>query len=508
MYSENNKKIAKNTIMLYLRMLLIMAVSLYTSRVLLNALGIDDYGVYNVVGGVITLFSFITVSMSSATSRFLTYSLGKDNLTQLKKVFKAACTVHLVMAILLLVVIETIGLWFLENKMIIPTERMNAARFVFHSAALSSIFNIIQIPYTASVFSHEKMDVYAYIEIFITLLKLIAVFILLKVSFDQLIAYSFFLVIISLISLLTYSLYTSKYFKECQYGITKEKKIIYPMLSFSSWDLYGNMSNIARSQGVNMLLNIFFGPALNAAYGIAIAIQGAVSSFAGNVLTAIRPQVVKSYAVGNNTYMIKLLNFSAKFTTLLLFIIIIPLIVEMPFVLKIWLKIVPEYTVIFAILTLCFILIANISSIIMSAIHATGKIQRSSLWNGTLYLSVIPLTYISFRTNLSPSIPFILNIFLVVIGSSLNIWYLKIYVPEFSIKQFVKDSILPAFLVGFITTVLVLIPHLLLSIGWLRLISVALTSFTSIITITYFILLDNKQRNYINTKIKKILFNE
>ena len=479
-----------------------MLVALYTSRVVLNTLGVEDFGIYNVVGGVISLFSFITASMSSATSRFLTYTLGRNDLQELKEVFKASFTIHLFIALILFILAETAGLWFLNNKLIIPKNRMQAAQFIYHTAVIGAIFSIVQVPYTASIFSHEKMDIYAYFEIFITTLKLIIVISLTYIAYDKLITYAFLLLGVNIVSFLLYAFYSSKNFTECRYGISKNKEILRPMLSFSGWDLYGNMSTVARTQGVNMLLNIF-GPVLNAAYGIATSVQSAVNAFSGNVLTAVRPQIVKSYANNEINYTIQLLNNTAKFTTILLLFIIIPISIEMPFILKIWLKNVPEYTNIFCILTLGFILFANLSTIIMSAIHATGKIKKSSLWNGTLYLSVIPLAYFAFKQHTSPVIPFVLNLFFVAIGWNLNMWYLKMYMPQFSIKSFYKKSILPPLLVGVIAFAISILLYLFFDQGWIRLILVFLVSSTTILSITYFFVLTSNQRILIQSRLKR-----
>lgn len=500
---QNNRRIAKNTLMLYFRMILTMLVSLYTSRVVLNTLGVEDFGIYNVVGGVISLFSFIVASMSSATSRFLTYSLGKNESKELKDVFKASFTIHLFIAFIIFILAETIGLWFLNNKLIIPKTRMLAAQFIYHTAVIGSIFSIVQVPYTASIFSHEKMDIYAFFEIFLTILRLIIVISLTYIAYDKLISYAFLLLGVNIVSFLLYTFYSSKNFTECRPGISRDKEILQPMLFFSGWDLYGNMSTVARTQGVNMLLNIFFGPLLNAAYGISTSVQNAVNALSGNVLVAVKPQVVKSYANNKTNYTIQLLNNTAKFTTILLLFVIIPISIEMPFVLKIWLKNVPEYTSVFCILTLGFILIANLSTIIMSAIHATGKIKKSSIWNGTLYLSVIPLAYFAFKEQMSPIIPFGLNILFVAIGWNLNMWYLKTYLPQFSIKSFYRESIFPPFIIGTIAFIASIILYSFFEQGWIRLILVFLVSSTTILSCTYLFLLTSEQRILIKSIVKR-----
>jgi O-antigen/teichoic acid export membrane protein len=506
--SQNNKRIAKNTLMLYLRMGISMLVSLYTSRVVLNTLGVNDFGIYNVIGGVVALFGFITSSMSSATSRFLTYDLGLNDLNNLKKTFSAAITVHLLIAIIILILTETLGLWFLENKLVIDPIRMYAARIVYQFSILNSIIYILLSPYIASVLSHERMNIYALFEIIIVFLKLFTVILLTYAPFDKLITYASLLLILSFIHFGMYVIYCRRDFVECRFKISTDKSKIKPMLSFSGWDLYGNMSVVARTQGVNMLLNMFFGTLLNAASGISTQIQGALSSFASNILTAVKPQVVKSYAIGNYTYTAYLLNNTAKFSSLLLLVIFIPVIIEMPFILKIWLINVPEYTVEFSRLTLLFAFIANISSVIMSGIHATGKIKRSSVWNGTIYLSVIPIAYIAFKWNSSPVFPFILNAIFVVIGASLNMWYLSKYMKEFSLFAFLRKSIMPVLIIGATSFALCIFAKPYIKNDWLRLLFIFIINTYTICQLSYCILLNSSERlmikNYVNKwKIKK-----
>lgn len=503
MSSNTNTRIAKNTMMLYIRMAFTMLVTLYTSRVVLNELGVEDYGIYNVVAGVVTLFGFITASMSTATSRFLTFSLGKGDYEDLKKTFAAATTIHLMIALFIILLAETIGLWFLENKLVIPEERMNAARVIYQFSIISTFFNILIVPYTASVFSHERMNIYAYIEMAVVTLKLAAVISLKFISFDKLILYVFLLSSVSLVHFISYFFYTRRNFTECRYKLTREKKYILPMLSFSGWDLYGNMSVVARTQGVNMLLNMFYGPVLNAASGIASQIQTALGAFASNVLLAVRPQIVKSYASENRAYTTSLINSTVKYTSLLLLLIFIPIIIEMPYVLRIWLVKVPEYTVDLSRLTLVFTFIANIASVIMAGIQATGNIKRSSVLNGSLYLLVLPITYFLFINDLSPVIPFVLNVLFVSIGAFLNIWYLHRYMKEFSIKTLLKKSILPVLLIGSISFFIVIQIVFNYESSVLRFLGVIFVSAVIILALTYIFFLDSFEK----MKAKSIMCN-
>lgn len=413
-------------------MFLTMAISIYSSRVVLNVLGVEDYGIYNVVGGVVAMFSFLNGSMSSASARFLTMELRcKDGNVQ--RMFSGSVTVHLIVAVIVFLLAETVGLWFLENKLIIPPERFNTARIIYQLSVLSAIRNITQVPYNALIIANEKFDVYAYIEILNVLLRLGILFVLPLINMDKLLLYGILVFSIALLIALIYRIYCRMRFPDStKFTICKDKPLLKEMLSFSGWDLYGNMSVMARTQGVNMLLNMFFGPILNAAAGIATAVQGAVGAFASNVMTAVKPQIFKRYAAGEYESAIFLMTYYTKFSFILLSLLSLPLILETEYILKIWLKIVPDYAVSFCRLTLLFNLSANISSSLMSVIHATGKIKKSSLINGTLYLSVIPITYFLFRSGSSPIIPFLFNVILVCGGFTLNSLYLGKYLDEFS----------------------------------------------------------------------------
>lgn len=288
--NDKNKRIAKNTFYLYIRMLFSMVISLYTSRVVLNTLGVEDFGIYNVVAGVISMFSFLNTSMSGAVSRFFAYEIGTNNWKHLQNTFSSALTIHLIIALLLMLLSETLGLWFLQNKLVIPENRILAANIIYQFSIFTSMIAIIQVPYVAMIMAYERMSVYACIEIINVLLKLVIVISLIYITFDKLIIYGLLLLISTLLISVIYGTYCIRKIDSCRFCLFGDKKLIYSMFTFSGWDLYGNASVLARTQGVNILLNMFFGAVLNAASGIASQIQTAVMSFAGSVLSAVRPQ--------------------------------------------------------------------------------------------------------------------------------------------------------------------------------------------------------------------------
>ena len=434
--SSNNKRIAKNTFFLYIRMFISMAVSLYTSRVILQVLGVEDYGLYNIVGGVVAMFSFINSTMSSATSRFLTYELGKGNQEKLNDTFNASFWVHVIIAVFVFLLCETVGLWFIINKMVVPEGRELAAHIVFQLSIVSTIISITQVPYNATLIAHEKMDIYAYVEMANVLLKLLILYLLVVLNYDKLILYGILVLTVNTCIMMFYRAYGARKYEECHIKLKYQSDIIKPMLAFSGWDFYGNMSVTARTSGVSMLLNVFFGPVANAAAGIAASVQTAVLSFANNINTAVKPQIVKYYAVGDYQRMSSLINNACKLNFLIMAMLIVPLCIEIDYVLNLWLSEVPKNANIFCVLTLMFILFSNISLLVCKGIEAYGRIIRPSLINGTLYLLVIPFSYIVFRNGGSAWFAFAFNIVAVIIGMCSNVYTLHKYVPDYSISEF------------------------------------------------------------------------
>lgn len=453
-YPSNNKRIAKNTLYLYIRMLLSMAVSLYTSRIVLQVLGVEDFGIYGVVGGVVSFLTFINASMSGATSRFLTIELGKGNHEGLSKVFNMAFYEHCGIALIILIIAETIGLWFVNTQLIIPEHRMTAANWVYQMSILSMMVSVTQVPYRASIIAHENMDVFAIIEILNVTLKLFIVYLLLLGESDKLILYGSLVLCVTIFVSFVYRCYCHIRYKECHLRMIWDKTLFTHMTSYSGWDLYGNLSNVARNHGVAILLNMFFGPVMNAASTIATQAGSAVMSFASNVTTAVKPQIIKYYAQNRYEEMSNLMHQAVRVNFLILSFIAVPLILELHFVIMLWLKIVPDYSVAFCSLILIFNFFANTSNVVITGIHATGHIKKMSIILGTLYLLVIPLTFISFKLGAEPWVPFLINACAVFCGMSSNAYMVSRRIREFSIKEFFISDILRcvvvALLAGFL----------------------------------------------------------
>lgn len=395
--SENNKRIARNTMLLYVRMLFMMAVSLFTSRVVLNTLGVEDYGIYNVVGGVVAMFGFINGSMSSATQRYITFALGKGDMRNLQKVFSTALQIHVLIAAVIVVLGETVGLWFLYSQMQIPAERMDAAFWVLQCSIVSTVVMIVSVPYNADIIAHEKMSAFAYISILEVVLKLAVVYVLLIFSYDKLILYAFLILAVQLLIRFCYSRYCNRHFEESKYHHVWDKPLFKEMTGFASWSMFGNLSGVLYGQGLNMLLNVFFGPVVNAARAVAVQVQNAIQQFVSNFQMALNPQITKTYAKGEMEEMHKLMFRSARFSFYLLFLLSLPFLFETEFILTIWLKTVPDNTVVFLRIMICTSLIYALANPLLVANQATGKVRKYQAVCGSILLLILPISYVCLR---------------------------------------------------------------------------------------------------------------
>lgn len=395
--SSNNKRIAKNTLLLYVRTLFIMLVTLYTSRVVLNTLGVSDYGIYNVVGGVVAMFGFINSSMASATQRYITFALGKGDLKRLQTVFSTALQIHFLIAALIVLLGETVGLWFLYEKMQIPADRMDAAFWVLQCSILSTVVMIISVPYNADIIAHEKMSAFAYISILEAVLKLAVVYALLLSPYDKLIFYAFLILAVQLLIRFCYNNYCHRHFFESKYKHIWDKSLFKEMTGFAGWSMFGNLASVLFGQGLNMLLNVFFGPVVNAARAVAVQVQSAIQQFVGNFQMALNPQITKTYAKGEMEEMHQLMFRSARFSFYLLFLLSLPVLFETNFILTIWLKTVPENTVTFLRIMICISLLYTLSNPLMVANQATGKVRKYQAICGSILLMILPISYVCLK---------------------------------------------------------------------------------------------------------------
>lgn len=432
--TSNNKRIAKNTIMLYIRMFISMLVGLYTSRVVLATLGVEDYGIYGVVGGVVAMMGFLNASMSGATSRFLTFELGRGDKERLAKTFSSALIVHIGIAIIVFILAETVGLWFLCNKLNIPEGRMEAAHWVYQFSILATMLSITQVPYNATIIAHEKMDVYAYMEILNVTLKLLIVYLLCIGNFDKLILYASLMLAVSILIMMVYRIYAIRHFPEAHFHWIWDKTYLRPLLSFSGWDLYGNACVIARQQGTNFLINIFYGVVFNAASGIATTVQGTISGLAFNIILAFRPQIIKQYAKGNVEDMSKLVGNAVCFTTILFGCMSIPLILETHYIMKAWLGVIPEKSEIFCQILLIASFLGLLNNIWNTCIHATGKIKEISIFSGTFFLISLPIIYVVFQFKAPVESAYLVFILSIVFVNVSNLLIIKKEIPKLKLN--------------------------------------------------------------------------
>lgn len=413
-HSENTKRIAKNTMMLYCRMLFSMLVSLYTSRVVLNALGVEDFGIQNVVGGVVGMFSILSGSLSAAISRFLTFELGTGDKERLAKVFSTSLVVQVILAIIIVLLVETVGVWFLNYKMVIPEERMFAANWVLQLSVIGFAISLISLPYNASIISHEHMSVFAYIGIGSVMVNLIIVIVIANLpdGVDRLIIYSTLLSVMGLLFQGIYWRYCRKHFEECRFRLQLEKPLLKEMMGFAGWNFIGASSAVLRDQGGNVVLNLFWGPTLNAARGIAQQVSNAVGSFVGNFMTALNPQITKSYASGDRDYMMKLIFRAARFSFYLLFILSLPVLFNTDYLINLWLGHIPEHVVLYVRLILIFSLCETVSNPLVTVMLATGNIRNYQIIVGGLQMLNLPISYILLCLGFFPEVIVVVAILL------------------------------------------------------------------------------------------------
>lgn len=445
MSNTNNKRVAKNTLFLYFRMILIMLVTLYTSRVILAQLGISDYGVYNVVGGVVTMFAFLNNCMTTSTQRFMTFELGRGDIKRLKDVFAASLNIHASIAVVIVLLAETVGLWLVNNKLVIPENRMTAANCVYQFAILSFCINIIQVPYNAVLIAHEKMNVYAYISIIEVCLKLGIVYLLVVCPFDKLIVYAILLFCVQNIIRCIYQLYCRRHYEESRFRLFWEKDLYRQMTGFAGWNLFGSIAWLLRDQGVNIILNLFFGPVINAARGVAMQVSSAVMGFISNFQVALNPQITKNYANGNLQEMEKLTYLGIKFSFIILFLLAFPLALNIDYVLHLWLEEVPEYTGLFVTLILIDALSGNLFGIpLMTSLSATGKIRNYQVTVSLVILFIVPVGYVALKMGYDAAVVFYISIIFTLLSGFVRFLFCRSQLG-YSMRRMTSKVLIPLF---------------------------------------------------------------
>lgn len=487
---------------MYIRMFVMMLVSLYTSRVILNVLGVEDYGTYNVVGGVVSMFTLLTASMSASISRYLTFSLGKGDYETLRRVFSVSVEVQIAMAVVIVLAVEAVGVWFLNTQMKIPPERMVAANWVMQCSLISFVVGLLMVPYNASIISHERMNIYAYISIWDAVMKLVIVYALYVSPFDKLKSYAVLLLIVSTLTTVIYWVYCLRNFEECRFQIVKDKRLVKEMASFAGWGMLGDGAWMLNTQGVNILMNLFFGVVLNAARGVATTVDNVVQSFVRNFMVALNPQITKSYASGDYEYMHRLIFMGSKYSYFLMLFFFVPISLETRTILTLWLKIVPDYAVVFTQLTLMSTMCFMLGNTLITAIQATGQIRMYSIVMGLMALSNFPLTWIAFALKASPVWAYIiyLAIFFCMI-------FVRLYMTKDKIHLSAWDFVNKVLLRSACTTVFAfLLPGLLCVFqadSILRMLEVCFVSVLGSLLAIYFVGLDKLEREFANNMIRR-----
>lgn len=486
MKESDNKRIAKNTLYLYCRSFLMMIISIFSSRVILQALGVSDYGLYNAIGSIVGMFAILNGVLSVGTSRFLTFELGKNDFESLKKTFGAAFAMHVGMAAVLFVLLETVGLWFVNNKLNIPAGREVAANVVYQLSILSSMLSLTQVPYGATIVAHEKMDIYAYVGIAEATFKLALIFVLLYVPFkDNLIAYAIIIAVWSIGLQIFYRIYCYNRFPESHLTLVRDKAIYKSMLSYSLWDFVGQFCATGNSEGVNLLINVFFGTSINAARGVAYQVENALTQFSGNFMTAISPQIVKSYAQDDRTRFFQLIYEGGKFSYFLLFMFTLPVFLEANYILKLWLVDVPPLTPLFLRFVLVITLVRVTARPLINGVHATGNVKYLNLWSG-LYsaCTFLPMVYLFYKLGFPSWFCFVVQSFNSIVCTILEALSLYKNV-KFNLKDYFQKVYGSIFCVSLIASLLPTMVIILMPEGFVRLI---VSCCTCLVSSSFFIL--------------------
>lgn len=501
---SNITRIAKNTAFLYLRMLLLLVVGLFTSRVVLKTLGVEDYGVYNVVGGIVTMFSVITASLSQAISRYLAFSLGKGDEQKLRRVFSTSVVVQLIIAGVIVILVETLGIWYLRRFAVLPAGRESAAMWVLQCSLGVMVLSLLSVPYNAAIIARERMGAYAYISILEALLKLSVALLLYLSSADKLKTYALLMLAVALIVRMVYGIYCRRHFAESRGRLLYDGSLVREMFGFAGWNFLGSSAYVFNTQGVNQVANLFFGVVVNAARGIASQIEAIVKQFTSSFLNALNPQITKSYASGDKQYCFALVTKGAKFSVLLVLIFLLPFLFEAEGLLQLWLGSLPEYSAAFVRLCLVGLLIDMLGNPLLTLMLATGNIKKFYLVTGLTSYLCLPAVWLAFRVGASPQWAYLIFIavYAVVLGERMLLTQKQ---TGLRCKDFFKGALLPLLEVLGASCILPLILRLTMPEGLLRLLLVCLSAWISLAGATYFFALTLSEKEFVFRKVWKYL---
>lgn len=500
---SNNKRIAKNTLLLYVRMLLTMGISLYTSRVVLATLGETDFGIYNVVGGFVSMFTIISGAMTTATQRFLSFEIGKGEKGDVRTLFSTAVVIHLILAFIILILAETIGLWFVNTQMNFPPDRYTAVNWVFQFSVLTFMINVISVPYNAVIVAYERMKAFAYVSIIDVTLKLLVVYLLVISTADKLIVYAILLALIAITIRVIYGIYCNRNFPLCKCDFKWNKTHSTKILSFVSWNLIGSIAGVAKEQGINVLLNIYFGAAINAARGIAYQVLTALTGFVSNFQLAMNPQIVKMYASDEKENMFRLVFRGSKYSFIMLLFLSLPIIFEASFILNIWLTEVPDYTVIFLRLVLLTALVDSLSGTLITSMHASGKVRDYQIVVGGLSLLTLPLAWLTLKSGLPPY-------FAMIVGLCISIFchFARLVLLNKSIGlpigKFLQKITFKSALLATLSSIIPFWVYINVDDSWASFFLVCCITYISTLGVVYVCGLTKNEKAFISDKIKTV----
>lgn len=501
---SNSGRIAKNTVFLYFRSFLVLIISLYTSRVILQVLGVVDYGIYNVVGGVIGMLGFLNQSMQATFQRYYNVEMGKGNFERVKELFRSSLSTQLIMAIVVVVLAETIGLWFVNHKLVIPEERMMAAQWIYQVAIVSFIISLMSAPFGALITAYERMGVFAVISIVDAVLKLLIVFLLEFIPYDSLIVYAVLLLLISILNILFYVLYCKRKISTTDIGFNWDKANLKSMFSFSGWSLMGTFAQTLKSQGINIVLNMFFGPVVNAARGIAYQVLNAVNQFIHSFQTSFRPQLTKSYASGDYDYMTKLYYSATKISYYLIFTISLPIILETPLILHLWLgDNVPEYTVVFTRLVLVTAFVSAFANPTTGIAYATGNIKWFSIIVSGVNLMILPVAYLFLKLGYGPVSALVVSLVMTVLVQMTRI-IVTSKITVLDLPHYFKHVVLPTGIYSVLCPCIPYIVHRMMHPGFIRLMIICIISVLVSLAGAWFIGMNKYEKNLVLSKLKGV----
>ena len=501
--SSSRMRIAKNTLLLYVRMLLLTLVSLYTSRVILDALGVEDYGVYNVVGGVVTMFMVLSGSLNGAITRFMNFEMGKGNKERLAKVFSSALGVQFLIAAIVIVLGETVGLWFVNHVLVIPSERLVAANWCYQFSILTFCINLISIPYNSAIIAHEKMGVFAYISIFEAVGRLSIALTIVYSPIDRLVYYAGLIALLSILVRFIYAQYCKRHFEECGHTLSYDKSIFKDIFSFMGWTLIGTSSYVLREHGGTILTNIYFGPAVNAARALAMKVNSVVRGFVQNFMIAMNPQITQNYASGNLSYMMNLVFLGSRFSFYILFVLSFPVMMCTDMLLHLWLKEVPDYTTIFIQLILILSLSESLSNPLITAMLATGKIRNYQIVVGGIYLLNIPVSWLLLLSGFGPETIIITAIALSQLGLLARLIMLRPMI-HLSPHDYFYQVYLKVLLVAIAAAVLPVLLSYFIGDGVIQQLGLAVFALLCSLISVYFVGCNKQEKRFVIDKCKKL----